>query len=404
MSLYRAILEEDEVNGVIDTTSDGAPELKEIEDVVANFDANEYEQTEAQDADFGSSDDPAEGEALLDETMIIIGEAQMWDNQIMQAIGIREVNALYEGKNTDMLYEGVDDIKAFFKKIKDWVVSFFKKVWQVMKRYFANLSACVRTNSSFLKKYGSKLDDGAKAYWDGTHKMELKGYPWTKMKSSIDSVSSKENSIIKAIVDAQKETVKQLRSDDSSVAVGAYKDSTADTVAKEVDALRGMTVEENMVESGDYREKLMTYFRGAEEKSDYHMTGKEIRDALDTNTKKAVKKAKENLNKSKTEMKQQITALNNMEKTLQSKENNSKEKDSGRSDKLKAVINYKNLMQGILTMMQVYRSAFLTGCRQYINQARIYGNAYIAAYNKGDKKYKGFQSESAGFLSNVELV
>lgn len=403
MSLYRAILEEDEVNGVIDTTGDGAPELKEIEDVVANFDANEYEQTEAQDADFGSSDDPAEGEALLDETMIIIGEAQMWDNQIMQAIGIREVNALYEGKNTDMLYEGVDDIKAFFKKIKDWVVSFFKKVWQVLKRYFANLSACVKTNNAFLKKYGSKLDEGAKAYWDGTHKMELKGYPWTKMKGSIDSLASVENSPANKLTKMSKEVISAIKSDNEEV-ISAVAADSADTISSDMDKLRGEVCGGGSVSASDFREKLMQFFRGAEEKSDYHMTGAEIKAALDTNTKKAIKKAKENLNKSKTEMKQQITVLNTMEKSLQAKENKAKERDDKVSTKMKCVVNYKSVLQQCLSMIQVVRSAFLTACRQYINQARMYGNAYVMALNKSDKKYKGFQSESAGFLSNVELV
>jgi hypothetical protein len=39
-----------------------------------------------------------------------------------------------------------------------------------------------------------------------------------------------------------------------------------------------------------------------------------------------------------------------------------------------------------------------------MSQARAYGQAYVAAYNKG--QYKGFQKESAeyGFLSNLDLV
>lgn len=395
MSLYRTLLEEDEVNGVIDTNMDGAPELKEIEDVVANFDANEYEQKQAQDASFGASDDPNEGEALLDEMMIVIGESQMMDNAIMQAIGISEVNCVYENGNAEVLYESKDSIKAFFDKAKKWVVEFFKKVWSVLKRYFANLSAMIKGNNGFVKKY--KAEDINAGFANFKPKKQPKGYKFDGLNSKRDAGVK----VMQAVSDRAAKTISEINSGNYADQANKSADNVASDLASKRAELCGTSCE-----AGEFKEKLMEHFRGGEkiEKPFGDTPGAAILAALSKDTKEAVKTAKKALDESKKEMKARIAELTKMEREFD-KAANDKDKRAERDAnqlKFKAALNYKNYMQGCLQMVQVYRASMLTAYRQYIGQARYFGKTYIMAANKGT--YKGFQKESAGFLSTVQLV
>ena len=166
MSLYRTILEEEMEVPILD--DENSPEIKEIEDVVADQDANAFEQDEAQEAEFGTGMGGPGPEDALDEMCMAIAECQMADNEIMMSIGIMEASKM--GRTGTVIYEAVD------------IKGFFKKVWQVLQRYFQNISATFRTNKSFLAKFKKQITEGEKHY-DG----ELKGYKFPNFKPDAKS-------------------------------------------------------------------------------------------------------------------------------------------------------------------------------------------------------------------------
>ena len=147
MSFYRSFLEEEMDTPILDDNN--SPEIKEIEDIVNDQDANAEEQDDAQAAEFGPDDGVDD---ILDESYIAIAEAEGEFNKIVMSIGIHELNETVAGR--EVIYEAVD-IKGYIKKAKDWVVSFFKKVWSVLQRYAHNIASVFKTNKGFADKYSS---------------------------------------------------------------------------------------------------------------------------------------------------------------------------------------------------------------------------------------------------------
>lgn len=401
MSLYRTILEEEMEVPILD--DENSPEIKEIEDVVADQDANAFEQDEAQEAEFGTGMGGPGPEDALDEMCMAIAECQMADNEILMSIGIMEAGKL--GRTGAVIYEAAD-IKGFFKKIKDWIVKFFKKVWQVLQRYFQNISATFRTNKSFLQKFGSQISNGYKIYQkDNTG--NLKGYTFAGLQNNdpVDASSMKE------LDKTFSKNASELKAADGK----GMTEQTADEVDTYIKNMRAAMVRANSgIEAGEFREKCMNFFRNGKAdddsgKEEMLMSDSDIKAWLDPKAKKAVEKSKKALDKAKTECKNEIKKINTLEKSLSNKtyKGNDTAESTGDSTKLKVVQNYKTVMQALLSATQIYRAAFLTSCRQAMIQARIYGNAYVYAANKKNPKYKGFQDESAsyGFLSgSVSLV
>lgn len=389
MSIYRTILEEELDIPILD--DDNSPEIKEIEDIISDQDANGYEQDEAQAAEFGPSDGV---EDIMDESFMAIAEAEIEFNKLMMAVGLHEVNESAAGR--EVLYEAVD-IKGYIKKAKDWVVSFFKKVWQVLQRFAANISSAFHTNSGFAKKYGSQITEGYNLFKnDG--KVKLKMYDYT----GLASITAKD-----AWSDFTKSgAFKKINTELKDVISGWKKDGVGDT-AEYNNEYKERTLKEfrsqlcgSECEAGEFREKMLVYLRGGEEKKEGKMPAKDVTDAL--TSQESIKKCKKAIDDSKKEYKKTISMLNELEKSLNRKID--KENNPGNSEKLGAVMRLTELFKGALSTTQVARAAILSCYHARMIQARTYGQAYVAAVNKN--KYKGFQKESTeyGFLSNLSLV
>ena len=389
MSIYRTILEEELDIPILDDNN--SPEIKEIEDIVADQDANDFEQDEAQAAEFGPSDGVDD---ILDETYMAIAEAETEFNKLTMAIGLHEVNESAAGR--EVLYEAVD-IKGYIKKAKDWVVSFFKKVWQVLQRFAANLTSAFHTNSSFAKKYASQIREGAKNFKnDG--KVKLKGYDYTNLdRLTAGDAWSSSKGVLGKLAGYSKKVAnwKEGEIGDTSEFTNELKENTVKAYRKHLCG--------TACEAGEFREKLLDYVRGGEKKEmkmdadkviEILGSGKDIKDCKD-----AIKKAKEDYKKT-------ISMLNELEKSLNKNINSesNKKKNVENNKKLGAVMRLTEMFKEVLSTTQAARAVVLSSFRGRMAQARMYGQAYVAAANKG--KYKGFQKESAeyGFLSNLSLV
>ena len=262
MSIYRSILEEDlDLGGVLDDNN--SVEIQQIEDIVGDQDANACEQDCAQAAEFGPSDGVDD---IMDESFIAIAEAQMNMNKIMQAIAIYEVNEAAAGR--EVVYEA-GSIKAFFTKAKNWVVNFFKKVWQVLKRYAANIGSAFHTNKGFAEKYAKQIEEGEAAYRkDRGDNNKLKMYSYEGLdkfleKDSWNSCMNEVNPYINRAKNYEKggETI---TTDTIEEVVGKYRKSICgETCSAE-----------------DFRNKLKEKVCGSSEKQEGFMDAKKVIAAL----------------------------------------------------------------------------------------------------------------------------
>ena len=387
MSIYRSILEEDlDLGGVLDNNN--SVEIQQIEDIVGDQDANACEQDCAQAAEFGPSDGVDD---IMDESFIAIAEAQMNMNKIMQAIAIYEVNEAASGR--EIIYEA-GSIKAFFVKAKNWVVNFFKKVWQVLKRYAANISSVFHTNKGFAEKYSKQIEEGFAAY-SKDHKSDnkLKMYTYKNLdKVMKDSKWKACMNFVSPYMDKAKNW------EDGNVTLNQNE------VDQKVKEYRSKICGSEC-DAADFREKLKVYVCGSDEKKEGLMPAADVIAALKSG--EAVNTCKKTMDEAQKDYKAAIKSLNKLEKDFTKQSNSSDKKEAKKGNtQLTICIRMVNLLEQCLTATQVARAVILSAARGRIAQARVYGQAYVAAANKANPKYRGFQKESAGygFLSDIDLV
>ena len=364
MGIYRTLLEEEVPH--LDDNNNPDSQIKELQDVVEDHDANEAEQQAAQDAAFG----PDGGvDDIMDESAIAIYEFELGHNQILQAIGMRELQEASMGR--DFIMEAAD-IKAFFEKIKDKIKEFFKKVWSVIQRWTGNFMALIRTNKGLWEKYSSQIKEGEKLYADSSKKMS--GYPFTGIKG--------------------KEYSEKEANDAMNDIVSKSKEFSAEDAENIVNSVRGYFCSANgkEVSAGDYSAELKKYLYGEKEEN-FKMTSDQIKVALTEDLRKPVKemakKAKEQFNKA-------MESVKKMENEAKS------DKNAESSNVTISLCTRKSTaIRGCLTATQQFRNAYCIATRMYALQARKFAMAYIAASNKN--KHKGFRKESAeyGFLGNL---
>ena len=387
MSIYRTFLEEDlELGGVLD--DDNSIELKQIEDVVNDQDANAFEQDEAQAAEFGTSygeEEVADPEEIVDESFMAIAEAEINFNKIMMAIGVHEISEAAAGR--DVIYEAVD-VKGLFARAKKWVVDFFTKVWQTLKRFGANIAAAFKTNKQLADKYADRIKSGYGSYSKDGKKIKMWDFPNldTALAGNKDNAFS--NAGVTKIMDRAK------GSGDSSVISVDMVDSTVKDYRK--------TLCGEACDVSDLREKMHDYIYGKEKKEGY-MGADAVIAALGSG--KAIKDARKSMDKAKKEYKDAIKKLNDIERSA-TKAANKDGATQNDKDNMASAVRAIDIMKQVLTASQVARSVILSGAHARQIQARMFAQAYIAAANKANPKYKGFQKESTeyGFLSNLELL
>ena len=281
MSIYRTILEEELDMPILD--DDNSPELKAIEDIVADQDANATEQDDAQEAAFG----PSEGVSdIMDESAIIIAEAEMDFNKIMMAIGIYEASEMASGR--EVIYEAAD-IKGYLKKAKDWVVSFFKKVWQVLQRFVANFTSIFHTNKGLATKYKNQIQKGYDAYKKANN-----------IENNEDWMSSLDRTVIGGYM-------KGVSGSNSDTKFGMTKEVADNAVRKYREKICKVECD-----AGEFREKLLEHLRGTEKKEGY-MDPNTVLKVLENGKK--VSACRKALDKAKKEYKDAIKKLNDLERS-----------------------------------------------------------------------------------------
>lgn len=383
MGIYRTLLEEEVPH--LDDNNNPDEQIKELQDVIEDQDANQAEQDAAQDAAYGPDcgvDD------IMDESAMAIYEFEAGHAQIMQAIGMHEMHEATVGR--EFIFEAAD-IKGFFKSVKDKIVAFFKKVWSVLQRWAGNIGAVFTSNKKFADKYGSAMEAGHKIV-SGDKSKEMKMYPFSGVDGAINFAKT-----AKTECTGFDDDIAKVRRSTESGNVSKDDATTAEQFEERLNKYRGDLAGESSVSAGEFSAKLKS-----------HLYGEEKKGFMDVAAVKAILSGKKDDRKAvadfmkeyKNQFNKTMKSVNDLEKAAS--------KVSGEGTSRNAVMaeasRLVTFMRTWLTATQTWRSATLSAINARARQARRFGMLYVTASNKD--KHKGFQKESAeyGFLGSLGLV
>ena len=390
MGIYRTLLEEEVPH--LDDNNNPDDQIKELIDVIEDQDANQAEQDAAQDAAYGPDcgvDD------IMDESAYAIYEFEAGHAQIMQAIGMHELQEAAAGR--EFIFEAAD-IKGFFVSVKNKIVTFFKKVWSVLQRWAGNLGAVFTSNKKFADKYAAQMRSGFNicnsSKYDGK---KLKGFKFPTLDKDIaDAKAGKDAKLpdeVKDGIDKMKAALEH---------VGKYtkyeSKLSAEDVENELNRVRGSACNEESVSASEFSSKLKKCIYGADEPTEFWMPVDEVVKIL-SGKKDDVKAVNDYMKNAKKQSKAALDMIHDLEKAV-SKVEDGQFRTGAMADITRAIA----IERGSLTILQTVRSATLSAINARARQARRYGMTYVAASNKD--KHKGFQKESTeyGFLGNLGLV
>ena len=135
MAIYRALLEEDEINVIDNNDNDGYEEVKDLMDVIDDGEINMQEVEDAADAEFG----PDDVDDIMDEFCVVIAESEMAWNTVLEGIGIRELNEAVHGINEEKI--NLDSVKSFFSGLKEKVTALFSRLMETLKKYASSFAS-----------------------------------------------------------------------------------------------------------------------------------------------------------------------------------------------------------------------------------------------------------------------
>lgn len=370
---------------------------KAVEDINQNYaDQSSQEELDGQDL----KEDP------VAECMIAIYESEHNWNQIMNALATKEVHEAAMGR--EMVLESVD-IKGFFEKVKQFFVTLWKKITAVVKNWLENASAVLRTNKSFVSKYGNKLADGKTAYFADSKNKAFKGYRFPAdlkegAKNMAEGFRKMDNGEANELIDR---SIRSLRSDTKITAADIAEGEKWSAV---IDDLRNTFAGKDTT-AGDFRKALKAAFFGTEEKvtldeNDKVLTPDYIKGILSSDMKmKDVKSAYADMKKS---INKTLKNINEMEKAIKSSYKDGATEES--SAALTMCSKCSSLMKDTKNIAHMCMTTFMKSAHAQAAQARRIGNAYIFALNKKTRNGKIDAAngkpthESAGFFGSLDLI
>ncbi|WP_301066589.1 hypothetical protein [uncultured Duncaniella sp.] len=402
-------------DGVVVDMDDGySQDLNKIEDNVEPYNAEDVAAAQTGHPNDDEGFDPVE------ESWNIVYEERYNMNQIMKAIALKECNDAYAG----VLTEGTAEIKAWFKNVRERFVAMVKKVANVVKKWIGNMSATLRTNKSFMTKFGSKLEDGyAAAKAEGR---KLSGYEisksvtkWGMSEAVAEAANAKINEIFHTNIAAGTEPSAGNWAGD-----GEQGSSYSAKMAEVYKVIGGKFT--GGVKNGpdmvaydsieNVRKNIRTAILGKEKKEMFMEVG-DIRHIMGSTSiiedaKKAYKAFEKAMNKYIAGLKKYEA---NAEKTFAKREINKDDTSQERSSqnnsqtaKLNQIRNAISACQDAAGCMQVCNSTWLACMRTYAMQARYYANQYVYALNKknagGKKSGEQTPQNASALLAGVKFI
>ena len=372
MSLARALLEQEltRVSGLFEST---------MED---QFDASN---------DKSYSDDnttSTDSEDAIEESYMAIAEMQYTWNSILENLAFNEMANIMD---PNVVLEGAGDT---LKKMGESIKGFFKKIWDVVQRWAANVSSTFTTDKTFVNKYAGKIRAGYTKYYSDKSIDRIQGYPYTGFEEVIN-------------IDSFESTIKPIGSEENTN--GGFD---FDTIANYNDfrTISSMTDFDDRVEATKNRLKnfnkdaLLKKIRGSEDKIDLYLKPDGIIEFLGADNGKLKKSINKIAASTKNSFNKTIKALNKLELAAgkAKSENDAQQETNNSAAKRYMVI--AELLKEMVSAGQVYRSCVISCINGMRKQYRSAANLYVRLANKD--KYKGFQSESSinKTYSNLNLI
>lgn len=351
-------------------------DLDQVEDAVMGDDGIEAHKDEVEAAIAGTVDP-------VEEAYTAIYEAEYNYNQIMRAIGIRELSEAAYGR--EIVLEGVD-IRGFFDKCKQFFIAMFKKVTEAFKNVAKILMSSIASDKKLATKYAREITAGYNSNWSAT------GYVFENDISLIN--------VLDTIHNIDKDSVS--RSLAAKERIDANDDIYYNKLSKE--EIMGRVSRKNNLGSDisndkEYREALTKKLRGGKDEpielNGSGLDDKQIIYNLKNDSEiKDIKKGYDDIKKS---FNNTLTDLKTLEKAVQQENGSNAEKNKKMAYISGAVATMKN----IKSVETITYSVTLNAAKQKKAQARKMA-LYFIRHSKSGKATT--TQESAGIFGNLEMI
>lgn len=333
-------------------------------------------------------------ESFIEGAGSIIAESELNYSNIMKAVGLNELASFQATGGDDVLYESMDGVKDFFKKVKEFFLKMLAKLRGLFNKFIALFNSYTKNDKDFVSKYRKTL----------TGITSFKGFSYKGFKYTIDTNMTKSasssiytyiNNIIPVLTDSN------VGSDHEA---GLKKLEDFNDVE---DAIRGEALgKSGGFTAAEYRKELFEMLRNGESSKETieDITSSDVREFLNTisDTSKDKKAAKDTLKPIEDKIKASIKELEKMEKAIL----NNKD-DEKASDKMRAVKGRIDLLKAEQTALQEMNGQIFQAIKQRNRQAKAVCVSLInftpkkESYEFGENEYEAY---GENFLNGVTLV
>lgn len=351
-------------------------DLDQVEDAVMGDDGIEAHKDEVEAAIAGTVDP-------VEEAYTAIYEAEYNYNQIMRAIGIRELSEAAYGR--EIVLEGVD-IRGFFDKCKQFFIAMFKKVTEAFKNVAKILMSSIASDKKLASQYAKDIKAGFNSTWSAT------GYVFNdniSLMNVYDFCNSYDADHVKKVLD-ELSRLKDIHTDDDY-----YNKVSKEEIMNKVAEKNGLGEVNN---DKEYRDALTRSLRNNQDKPielNGNISYNQIIDNLKNDKEvKDIKKAYDTIKKS---FNKTLADLKTLEKAVAQETGDNATKNKRMAYVSGAVASMKN----IKSVETITYSVTLNAAKQKRAQARKMA-LYFIRHSKGGKTTS--TQESAGIFSNLEMI
>lgn len=366
--MFRSFLEED------NNTVDGYDQMEDLMNEIDDNDANEEEQTSAANAEYNEDD-----EDPLEEMTMLIAESQADFNDILQSIGIRELNESTEGVDSNTTEKR--SASTMFSSIKKNIANFASTAIVKINKTKNVMIDIAMKNRAYAIKFKDEIMAGAP-------NVKIEGYPYSGMRGNIVNATANRITKTKAYKLAQ-----------SGSLVGAnYDDSMASSDNSTILNTVGLSEIPSKMHSA--KGAIVAHLRGASAKTSISMSGSALYKAL-TNVEDVKKINKDIVNAFKADSKTTIKAITKLESEYRKA---GKKDESYRSAKATAS-RLASVLKKYNSLLALVRSAYQKCYRERLAQYRKLANAAIGSTHVRKKKSsEDSMDESFDFTRGFEFL
>lgn len=351
-------------------------DLDQVEDAVMGDDGIEAHKDEVEAAIAGTVDP-------VEEAYTAIYEAEYNYNQIMRAIGIRELSEAAYGR--EIVLEGVD-IRGFFDKCKQFFIAMFKKVTEAFKNVAKILMSSIASDKKLASQYAKDIKAGFNSTWSAT------GYVFNdniSLMNVYDFCNSYDADHVKKVLDGLSR-LKDIHTDNDY-----YNKVSKEEIMNKVAEKNGLGEVNN---DKEYRDALTRSLRNNQDKPielNGNISYNQIIDNLKNDKEvKDIKKAYDTIKKS---FNKTLADLKTLEKAVAQETGDNATKNKRMAYVSGAVASMKN----IKSVETITYSVTLNAAKQKRAQARKMA-LYFIRHSKGGKTTS--TQESAGIFGNLEMI